>query len=170
MDDLMTMLGHDWPALVGTAIIGTVLLTGVLVSAQLLGWTRMDVPLLLGTIVVADPDRARVVGFGLHVVNGLAFAMLYTIVLALMGWASWWTGLIFGAFHGLVSLVLFVPLLAGIHPRMASTRTGPGAETLLEPPGLLGLNYGSRTPIVTLGAHLVYGLLLGVVLHSIVST
>lgn len=163
------MLDADWPALVGVAVIGTILLTGVLIAAQLAGWTRMDVPLMLGTAFVADPDRARVVGFALHLVNGLVFALLYTIVFALMGWASWWTGLMFGAFLGLVSLVLFVPLMTGVHPRMASTRSGPDADTLLEPPGLLGLNYGRQTPSVTLLAHLVYGAVLGWALSAIVS-
>jgi hypothetical protein len=31
----------------------------------------------------------------------------------------------------------------------------------LEPPGLLGRNYGWPTPIVTLASHVVYGTLLG---------
>lgn len=168
MDELTTMLNTDWPSLVGVAVIGTVLLTGVLIAAQLAGWTRMDVPLLLGTTFVADPDRARVIGFAMHLVNGLAFAMIYTFVFALMGWATWWSGFLFGAFLGLVSLVLFVPLLAGVHPRMGSTRSGPESDTRLEPPGLLGLNYGPQTPLVTLAAHVAYGTVLGWVLSIIV--
>lgn len=170
MDELMTMLNTDWPALVGVAVIGTILLTGVLIAAQLAGWTRMDVPLILGTTFVADPDRARVLGFGLHLVNGMVFALIYTVVFALMGWAAWWSGALFGAFLGLVSLVLLVPLLTGVHPRMGSSRSGPGADTLLEPPGLLGLNYGPRTPVVTLVAHVVYGGVLGWVLSIVVAS
>ena len=169
MQELTTMLNDNWPPLVGVAIIGTILLTGVLIAAQLVGWTRMDVPLILGTTFVADPDRARVVGFFVHLVDGLLFALIYTVVFAMTGWASWWTGLLFGGFLALVSLVLLVPLLAGVNPRMASTRSGPGAGTLLEPPGLLGLNYGSRTPVVTIGAHLVYGVLIGWVLSIILT-
>lgn len=169
MHELTTMLRTDWPPLLGVAVIGTILLTGVLIAAQLAGWTRMDVPLMLGTLVVPDPDRARVVGFMLHLVNGLVFALLYTVVFASMGWASWWTGLLFGAFLGLVSLVLLVPLLAGVHPRMGSSRSGPDAETVLEPPGVLALNYGLRTPAVTLLAHLVYGSVLGWILGIVVA-
>jgi uncharacterized membrane protein YagU involved in acid resistance len=168
MHDLMTTLNTDWPALVGVAVVATILLSGVLIAAQLVGWTRMDVPLILGTVFVADPDRARVVGFFLHLVNGLVFALLYSVTFALMGWATWWSGILFGAFLGLVSLVLFVPLLTGVHPRMGSTRSGPSADTLLEPPGLLGLNYGLGTPAVTLAAHLVYGAALGIVLRQII--
>ncbi len=104
----------------------------------------------------------------MHLVNGLVFALLYTVVFALMGWASWWTGLLFGAFLGLVSLVLFVPLLAGLHPRMGSSRSGPDAVTVLEPPGVLALNFGLRTPAVTLFAHLVYGSVVGWILGIVV--
>jgi uncharacterized oligopeptide transporter (OPT) family protein len=32
---------------------------------------------------------------------------------------------------------------------------------LLEPPGLMALNYGRKTPILTVLAHVVYGAILG---------
>jgi hypothetical protein len=47
---------------------------------------------------------------------------------------------------------------------MASTRAGPTSTALLEPPGLLGLNYGPQTPAVAIAAHLAYGIALGVLL------
>jgi hypothetical protein len=31
----------------------------------------------------------------------------------------------------------------------------------LQPPGFLALNYGRRTPLVTVAAHLLYGAILG---------
>ena len=34
----------------------------------------------------------------------------------------------------------------------------------LEPPGLLGLNYGPQTPAVAVAAHLAYGIALGLLL------
>jgi hypothetical protein len=64
------------------------------------------------------------------------------------------------------SLTLLVPLLAGVHPRIASDRAGPASTAVLEPPGLLGLNYGPQTPIVAIVAHLVYGIALGVLLEA----
>ncbi len=48
MHELTTMLRTDWPPLLGVAVISTILLTGVLIAAQLAGWTRMDVPLMRG--------------------------------------------------------------------------------------------------------------------------
>ena len=47
---------------------------------------------------------------------------------------------------------------------MASNRAGPASTAVLEPPGLLGLNYGSQTPGVTIVAHLAYGVALGLLL------
>ena len=42
----------------------------------------------------------------------------------------------------------------------------PGLEStaVLEPPGLLGLNYGAQTPLVTFTAHVAYGIALGLLL------
>jgi hypothetical protein len=37
---------------------------------------------------------------------------------------------------------------------------------VLEPPGLLGLNYGGQTPVVTIAAHLTYGVALGMLLTA----
>ena len=59
-----------------------------------------------------------------------------------------------------------VPLLQGVHPRMASERAGPNSAAVLEPPGLFALNYGTATPLVAVSAHVVYGAVLGLFLGS----
>lgn len=154
----------DW---VGWATFGlgaTVALTVIMMAAQVLGATRMDLPMMLGTMVVEDPDRARVVGFFLHLGMGQVFALFYASAFWRLGGATWWWGALFGAFHGLAALALLVPLLPGVHPRMASDRSGPSLHAVLEPPGFLALNYGKETPFVTLLAHVVYGVLLGLLL------
>ena len=83
--------------------VATVLLTGILVGAQLAGLSRMDIPMMLGTVFVDDPDRARAVGTFVHLVNGQVFAVLYTAAFALVGWATWWLGAIFGLIHGVAA-------------------------------------------------------------------
>lgn len=155
----------DWA---GWAIFGlpaTAALTAVLIGAQLSGRSRMDVPMLLGTLFVADPDRARLAGAALHLVNGQFFALFYAAAFARLGQASWWLGGAFGLVHGLVALVFVVPLLPGVHPRMGSDRSGPATGAVLEPPGLLSVNYGRATPAVTLLAHVAYGIALGLFLR-----
>jgi hypothetical protein len=47
---------------------------------------------------------------------------------------------------------------------MATSRAGPASVATLEPPGLLGLNYGAQTPAVAVAAHVAYGIALGLLL------
>lgn len=155
----------DWAGWAIFGLIATAALTAVLIGAQLAGLTRLDLPLMLGTLVAADPDRARVAGFFLHLVNGQGFALGYAAAFAAAGQATWWTGALLGALHGAVALLVIVPLLPGVHPRMASERVGLRSGAALEPPGLLGLNYGRETPVVTMVAHIAYGMALGSLLN-----
>jgi hypothetical protein len=154
----------DWSGWAVFGVLATAALTVVLILAQLGGLTRMDLPMMLGTLVVDDPDRARVVGFFIHLGMGQVFALGYALVFALVGHAGWMLGGGLGLLHALVALTVLVPLLPGIHPRMASPRGGPKAGPGLEPPGLLGLSYGRQTAAVGVMAHLAYGVALGLLL------
>ena len=154
----------DWAGWAIFGLIATAALTAVMIGAQLAGVTRLDLPLMLGTLVVADPDRARVAGFFIHVVNGQGFALGYAAAFAASGEASWWGGALLGALHGAVALLVIMPLLPGVHPHMASDRAGLSRGAALEPPGPLGLNYGRETPLVTMLAHVAFGIALGLLL------
>lgn len=156
----------DWAGWALFGLVATAVLTAVMIVAQLLGRTRLDLPLVLGTIVTPDPDRARVVGFFLHLAVGEGFALGYAAAFALLGTASWWLGGVFGLLQVGVALTILLPLLPGAHPRMASERAGPASTAVLEPPGLLGLNYGAETPAVAIGAHLAFGIALGLLLSA----
>jgi hypothetical protein len=154
----------DWAGWALFGLVATSILTAVMIGAQLAGLSRLDLPLILGTIVTDDPDRARAAGFLLHLAIGQGFALGYAATFALLDMATWWLGGLLGLLHVAIVLTVGVPLLAGIHPRMASNRAGPASTAVLEPPGLLGLNYGSQTPAVAIVAHLAYGVALGLLL------
>jgi hypothetical protein len=154
----------DWSGWAIFGLIATAALTAVMIGAQLAGFTRLDLPLMLGTIVIPDPDRARVAGSLIHLVNGQGFALGYAAVFAAAGEATWWAGGLLGVLHGAVALLVIVPLLPGIHPHMASERVGLSSGAALEPPGLMGLNYGRETPLVTMLAHVAFGVSLGFLL------
>ncbi len=154
----------DWAGWLLFGLVATAALTVVMIVAQLTGQTRLDLPLLLGTIVTEDPDRARVAGFFIHMLIGEGFAFGYAATFALLDRANWWLGGLLGLLHAAVALTVLVPLLPGVHPRIASDRAGPTSTAALEPPGLFALNYGAQTPIVAIAAHLVYGIALGVLL------
>jgi hypothetical protein len=54
-----------------------------------------------------------------------------------------------------------MPLLPGVHPRMASDQHGPEAHNVLEPPGFLARHYGVGTPLSLLLSHAAFGAILG---------
>jgi hypothetical protein len=156
----------DWAGWALFGLVATTALTAVMIGAQLAGLTRLDLPLLLGTIVTEDPDRARVAGFFIHLAIGQGFALGYAASFALLHRATWWLGGLLGLLHVAVALTVLVPLLAGVHPHIASDRAGPSSTAALEPPGLAGLNYGPQTPLVAIAAHLAYGVALGALLTA----
>ena len=143
-------------------LIGTAVLTSGSRLAQHLGWTRMDIPLLLGTIFTAERGRATAIGYAIHFANGLVFALAYGLVFEATDHAGWLFGLLLGAVHGLFAGgILLNVLLPVVHPRMGMAWTDARSAPVLEPPGFLLSNYGRSTLVATFALHLVYGALIG---------
>ena len=150
-----------WGALAGGAV-GTVVLTNGLRIAQARGWTRMDIPLLLGTIFTDNRDRASVIGYALHFLNGLLFALVYYAIFEAVGQAGWAFGAILGVVHAAFAAgILVTVLLPVVHPRMGTLWSDAEDSPILEPPGFLLVNYGRRTAIGTLIGHVAYGAIVG---------
>ena len=148
-----------WGALLG--FLPTIVLTTILASGREFGFTRMDIPFILGTMFTSHRDRAKWIGFLVHLLNGWVFALIYIAAMEASGIKHWWFGGFIGLFHAGFIIFVVASILPTFHPRMASEEWGPDPTHLLEPPGPFALNYGKRTPFVTLAAHLVYGGLLG---------
>ena len=149
------------PNLLFWGLIATTAMTTILQASQGLGLSRLSLPFLFGTFFTGNRNRAIVVGFIAYVIGGWIFAFFYFLFFASIQRATWWLGAILGILHGIFLLVCALPLLAHVHPRMASEHDGPRHKFMLEPPGFLGLNYGYRTPFTTLLAQAVYGATLG---------
>ena len=150
-----------WGALAG-GLVGTVVLTTGLRLAQVLGWTRMDIPLLLGTIFTDNRSRASSLGYGIHFVNGLLFALAYYAIFRAVGHAGWGFGAALGAVHAaFAGGALVNVLLPVVHPRMGTPWSDAEETPILEPPGFMLVNYGRRTVIGTLLAHVAYGAIIG---------
>ena len=148
-------------------VIGTLAMATIIKAAAEAGMTRMDLALLLGTAVTDNRRKARAFGYVFYFVLGIAFAEAYGAFFAIVGHASWRLGALLGALHALfISTVLVSVLLPVVHPRMATADTAANETTLIEPPGFLMLNYGRSTFLVTLVAHIVYGALVGLIIHS----
>jgi hypothetical protein len=150
-----------WGALAG-GFVGTLLLTTLLRAASELGLTRMDLPFLLGTAFTCDRTRAKALGYALHFLAGLGFALVYYAVFRAIGVSGWAPGALFGLAHALFAGTALVNvLLPLVHPRLGTPSTSAGAVALLEPPGFLMLNYGVGTPLVSIAAHVAYGTVVG---------
>ncbi|SRR5579871_4437715 len=140
---------------------GTVVLTTLMAGSQGLGLTRMNLPYMLGTMFTPNRDRARFIGFLVHFFNGWIFATIYAAAFRHWRRATWWLGAAIGLVHSLFVLVAAMPVLPALHPRMADEQRGPTPTRQLEPPGFLARNYGYRTPISVVLAHVLYGGVLG---------
>jgi hypothetical protein len=150
-----------WGALAG-GVGGTFVLTSALRVASATGLTRMDLPFLLGTVLAAQRDRAKLLGYLLHFGFGLAFALVYFGIFRAIGESGWALGAVFGLVHGLFAGTALVNIMLPlVHPRMGTPFTAAGETPLLEPPGFLLVNYGRRTALVTLVAHIAYGAIVG---------
>ena len=151
--DILGLLVGAW--------LGTLVMTALMEAAQAARVTRMSIPFVLGTVFSERPVVIRVVGSALHLVNGVIFALAYALFFEALGRSDWWIGAVGGAIHGALVLILLLPVLQDVHPRMARPDHGPDPTPMLQPPGFLALNYGARTPIVTMVGHIVYGAIVG---------
>lgn len=138
----------------------TLVLTILMSASQSMGITRMNLPYLLGTMFTPDRDRAKLVGVGIHILNGWLFSLLYVAVFHNFD-PSVLTGALAGLLHSLFVLFVGMPLLPSLHPRMASEHQSPTRLRQLEPPGMLALHYGIQTPVSIVLAHIIFGCMLG---------
>ncbi len=148
---LQTLLG---------GLVATIALTTTEALARGFGLTRINVSFMLGSMLSGDRDRAAVLGFGLHFVTGWIFALLYVGIMRTLS-LPWWTAPVLGLGHALFVLAALMPVLPALHPRMASETHGPTPTRQLQPPGFLALNYGRRTALVEIAAHIVFGAVVG---------
>jgi uncharacterized membrane protein YagU involved in acid resistance len=151
----------NWHGWLLWSFVATLALTSVMAGSQGLRLTRMNLPYMLGSIFSANRDRANLIGFGVHLVNGWIFSLAYVAAFHSWGRATWWAGAAVGLVQAIFVLTVLVSLLPSIHPRMASEQKGPTVTRQLEPPGFLALNYGYQTPVSVVLAHLIYGGILG---------
>ena len=80
---------------------------------------------MLGTMFTPNRDRAKLIGFGVHFLNGWIFASVYAAAFESWRRATWWLGAAIGLVHALYVLVAAMPALPAIHPRMANEQQGP---------------------------------------------
>jgi hypothetical protein len=149
----------------------TVVMTLLLQMGGWMGMTRMNMGLMLGSMFVGDPGRARAVGWTMHLVNGLVFGLLYAVVFWIVDPESvssaWWIGLLVSLAHGIVALAS-MPIMSAVHPRVRAGDVGATGELTLPRFGFGGRGFGAGTPVGILMGHLAFGLVWGLVFWALV--
>ncbi len=155
----------DFPRLIAPTLVwglvATVVMTTIISASQGMGLSRLSLTFLAGTFFSGRRSWANAIGFVVYMLGGWIFAFLYLAIFLVVPLPGVVTGALTGFLHGLFLLTVLMTLLPYFHPRMATDYDGPSRHKRLEPPGFMALNYGRRTPLVTLVALTVYGAILG---------
>lgn len=142
-----------WAFLAG-GFVGALVMAIALEAAGQARLTRLDIPLVLGTVFHRSRAQARAAGYTAHVGMGIGFAAGYD----LLGAEGWGRGAVMGLVHGVLAAALLYPLLPFVHPRMSF---GDRDGARLEAPGFLMRRYGVWTPPILVATHVAYGCLVG---------
>ncbi|MGH7509694.1 MAG: hypothetical protein ACREMZ_09495, partial [Gemmatimonadales bacterium] len=69
----------NWSAWLLWGFVATLVLTTVMAGSQGLRLTRMNLPYMLGSIFTPNRERAKLIGFAVHLVNGWIFSLGYLV-------------------------------------------------------------------------------------------
>ena len=67
------------------SFVATLAMTTVMAGSQGLRLTRMNLPYMLGAMFTPSRDRAKLIGFGIHLLNGWIFSLAYVAA-----FQAWW--------------------------------------------------------------------------------
>jgi hypothetical protein len=109
--------------------LGTSTVAGLLGGAAMLavirlitrsGWAKADMIVAVGSLFTRSHDRAFRTGIGIYIFSAIGFAIIYGMGLVKLGLAalpnSFFAGIGFGIFHGLIVSLMLVWVVAERHP------------------------------------------------------
>jgi len=97
-------------------LVGTAVMTAIMSMAPYMGFPKMDMIGMLGTMFTEPGTGAIVLGAVVHFMMGAIFAVVYVFLWTnVVGDPTWLWGLIFGILHGIIAIVV-MPMMKGIHP------------------------------------------------------
>lgn len=131
--------------LLSGGVAGTFAMTLFLLIPRWLGWAHVDVIRAGGALVVGSENRSAFpVGMVIHIAMGIGFAFVYYGFLSLSSLPfNALTGLLLGGIHGVLAMILVSILIMEHHPNSKYHNRGPA------------------TGLAQLGAHMLYGTIVG---------
>ncbi len=158
-------------AAVDGGIWGTLALTAVFAAARLARMSKIDYGCLLGELFLPPGPRTHALGLAVHLLNGIAFGLVYMAVLAALGYpgvtkvtpglqlmATLLGGLL-GLYHFFVQLPL-MGLVSTLHAQIVRRRG------LAREPEPFTFFFAPSEHVVSLGAHVAYGAVFGLTIAS----
>ena len=143
--------------------LGFAAITAPMYVSRVMGLSKLDLPLLLGMLVLPSGWPARLAGLLPHTAGSMiVFPLIYgSIFRAARVQPSARAGMNVAAFHWLLSGVAL--WLVGLNPRLEREDTSDGAtrDHRVGSPGAFALNYGAFTAVSFALGHLLYGATLG---------
>jgi len=135
-------------------VFGTLVMSLVMAMAPSMGLPKMDIVGMLGSMLQRDGNRP--LGWGIHFMMGIVFALIYAILWSIgIGAATLLWGLVFGAVHWLGAGLM----MGGVPAMHAGVKAGT-----VQAPGVFMLNTGGSMAFMGgLIGHLVFGLVVALV-------
>ena len=93
-------------------------------GGPLIGLPRIDVVSILGSLAAPNKQDAVTLGGAIHFTMGILFAIIYATFWSVgIGSPIWWWGIIFGAIHGILVLLMLFVVIRG-HPQLSEAFNG----------------------------------------------
>ncbi|MEE9417060.1 MAG: hypothetical protein V3V01_17405 [Acidimicrobiales bacterium] len=147
-------------------LIGGIAMLMVIYGGRAMGMTRMDLLKTLGTMMMpkAADNLAYGVGLMMHLMMSAAFGLVHAGLLHAFGPTSdggaTVLGIVFGSVHGAMVTVAMPMMLTMGHPLVKSGE--------MDAPGSMMTGFGKMTPMGMVMAHVVFGLVAGVIYAALV--
>ena len=117
------LFGHIRDAIIAGST-GRMAMLLLIYGGPLLGLPRIDVVSMLGSLAAPNKQDAVTLGGAIHFSMGILFAIIYAAFWSVgIGSPTWWWGLIFGAIHGLLVIVLLL-VVNRVHPQLSELING----------------------------------------------
>jgi hypothetical protein len=131
-------------------IVGTAAMSVLLLFPRWLGVGKIDVIPAVGALITGKAENALSIGYIVHFASGIIFAYIYWGILVLMKMPIvWWAFAMAGFIHGIVVMLLVCITVMEHHPIARYHERGP------------------MTGLAQLFAHIVYGVVVGLIVHAL---